>query len=174
MKAEDISNRSLPPGFRHIDWVTYGLYCLTNLASDPNSRCERITQLLSRRCSYAVEDLHATGCHQSVLSDLVSESTPLYEKWNLHKQLSAGIRHAFLTGVNVDRVTQCLDAACLHGHRAMNFYLADGSSFCLRRLLEGDAADAEIVQDGLPSQWYNLPGWRDPSLQEINDILVPV
>lgn len=172
MKSRKTTNIHIPDGFRHIDWVTYGLYWLTRLANDPNSRCDRIKRLLTSRCSYAVEDIRPAGTGPSIHADLVSDSTPVYEKWNMHKQLSAGIRHAFLTGANVDLVTQCLDAAHPHGHRSMNFYLADGSSFSLRRLIEDEAAGAAVIQDARPNEWYNLPSWRGSDLQEITDIPV--
>ncbi|MEM7313698.1 MAG: hypothetical protein AAF497_11165 [Planctomycetota bacterium] len=150
----------LPSHFRHIDWATYGLVCLKTLANDEPPDPSSLTELFLRSSSYRILRGSDQSCEQVLAESLQESCLTVTDKWLLHKHLSAGIRIAFLSDLEVIQIRCNSVCGCANDIRAC-FELSDGSRFTLERLIAAPSGRIEFIsQPGDPNGWYNPSAWQ--------------
>jgi hypothetical protein len=149
----------LPSHFRHIDWATYGLYCLKTLADETPPDDPAFYDLFTTLSTYRVYRSGDNSCSQIISQALLLEQLTTLDKWHLHKNVSTGIRLAYLADLEVIQIR--LVPVRTGGDTFKACYeLSDGSVFTLQKVAKSLAHSVELVtQTGDPNIWYNPSAW---------------
>lgn len=161
----------LPQHFRHIDWATWGLTWLSRIADQHPVNRERIERVFARTSAYAVTRDPCMNCIRPIHAELAALSRDPATAWRLHKQLSAGLRYAYLLGLDVLTVMTDAWSDSETTQMRLAFSLSDGSHFALEEIAHADLCQPinVVLQGGNPSMWYCPMAWNaiQPLLPEI-------
>ena len=152
--------QTLPTHFRYIDWSTYGLLWLIKLAERHSAENCDDAPILSETCAYGVQRTHEAPISTLVNRYLCQGSVSVEQGLSILKQLSAGLRVAYLSGANVESIGVVPDSLGRYPV-VMVFNLLGGGSLVLRQFSKKDLPKSGevVLQGGDPAGWYNLPLW---------------
>lgn len=148
--------------YRHVDWAVYGVVMTQRILGEDSSFVS--DNDLSEPGIYSIRPCRNGGSLTPIGEMLRDVDVPAIERIRLLKQLSAGLRYAFLSGKNIAYVS--VQHARHSGHSdacsTLQFTDSDGNFFRVERrapgrLVEGEAA---MVHGGGPLDWFDLLVWR--------------
>ena len=148
--------------YRHIDWATYGLYWIHRLTEPPELQIGTLRSVFSLTSAYSVNHVHCQDCTSSLHDSLRSSNLDPTVCWSLLKQASAGLRYAYLSGLQVDRITVNDSASGRDARIRVGFVISDGPGYFLEAFTNDEIPfDSTVVlETGNRSDWYDLRQWR--------------
>ena len=165
----------LPQHFRHIDWATWGLAWLSRIADPDAVDREHIEKVFARTSAYVITRDPCLNCIRPIHVELAEIPLNTAHVWRLHKQLSAGLRYAYLLGLDVLTVMTDSWSDSDETRDRLAFALSDGSQFALEEISHAGLCQScnVVLQGGNPSMWYCPMAWNaiQPLLPEVGPLL---